>query len=527
MFQAIRTFRLERKARRLGKKDGKQGIPFDGETEMVPFNLLAIKEQGDLSLWTLAHAWAIEDKQLKSDFLKWTRALSNAKSGLDTMKDEFALHQLERAQEAATDNPELESLEQLWRTKELKQLAATDNDTTPHIHRRATPIEHVSTPHAPPLEENKQSNSDVATATEESRFAASATHRSSAHTTTAKRRAGIGPLPYWMIVGFVVLGEVPLNAFAFKLFGEADLLSYIMTLSVALVLIACAHGLGIFLSRDQSSPVERLLTWILVLIPALAILVIATVRNQYLSLDGDAAGLSPLQGTLAFAIINILIYTGAVVLSYLRHDPHSEHNVKKDVRTREKEEERLLKRSWKQEGTEEKRRKSIEEARRRDRQAQRDREEEHRAKQLHEEADHRKDKEKEAQRKEYDRRRQAEQPLREREERRSRQYREEQVQIGSMSANLSEAHRGLEDSRTTREKRWEAVRAGVMTKKNYYDRLMLLYCSSNVGARPDRRPPPVLRKLPEIEIPPVFEERLEWQDDRMSWETAYAQGGRQ
>jgi len=527
VLQAIRTFREERKARRLGRKDGKQGYPLDGETEFVPFNLLAIKEQGDSSLWAHAQSWANEDKQLKSDFLKCIRALSDTKSGLDTMKDEYARQQLERAQDASADKAELESLEHLWRTKELQQLTATNNESTSQHDRRGTSEGNVPTHHASHPSQKKQDNSREITATEEPGPTASHTYRATTHATAAKRRVGIGSLPYWLIVIFVVLGEVPLNAFAFKLFGEADLLSYIMTLSVALILIACAHGLGIFLSRDQSSPVERLLTWILVLIPVLAILVIASVRNQYLSLDGNVGGLSPLVGTLAFALINILIYVGAVVLSYLRHDPDSEHNVKKEMRTREREDERLRKRSWKQEATEEKRRKSLKEALRREDQAQQVLEDDRRAKQSNEEDDRRKEQEKEAQSKEYDRRSRTEQPLREREEKRSRQYRDEQVQIGSITADLTEAHRELEHSRITREKRWEAVRARVMAKKNHYDRLMLLYCSSNVGARADRRTPPILLKLPEIEIPPVFEERLEWEDARRSWETAYAPSDRQ
>src|SRR2546426_92732 len=70
----------------------------------------------------------------------------------------------------------------------------------------------------------------------------------------------MNPLGYLMFMLAILIGEFPLNAIAFRLFGEAEVLTYVMTLVLAVSLVGSAHGLGIFLSlvkRALSSMVRR------------------------------------------------------------------------------------------------------------------------------------------------------------------------------------------------------------------------------------------------------------------------------
>ncbi|MFN2490544.1 MAG: hypothetical protein ABR529_12560 [Actinomycetota bacterium] len=520
MSRKLREYFDHRSARRAGKRDGKKGIPLPGEEKALPFSLLAIKERGDQALWGVAEQWAMEDDALKGTFMASKERLEHAVALLEGARDEAARAQMERAQDGAADKAELEKLERMWRStqtpsEEAKSRSRTrsDDDTMATADELTTATAPSDTTPTKPGERTEE----VPDAQTEANSTLQRGHTNS--TQTVKHRMGIGPFPYWAIITLVVIGEVPLNAFAFKLFKEADALSYLMTLSVALILIACAHGLGIFLTRAGHSQVERVMTFVLVAVPVLAILVIAMVRNQYLAETPGEASLSPIQGTLAFALINVLIYAGAVMLSYLKHDPQSEHNVKTAARKQEREEQRLRRASWKQQDRAERRRKALEKDRRKEQEQQRQAEEKQRVRQVKEEeeriarlAQRRREEKEEYSRGEYERRRQIEEPLRRREERRFRHFREEQTRLESLSSSVAQVKETLETSRARRQKRWEALRAVAMSKKNYFEHLMLLYCSANIRAREDHRTPQVLLALPSIETPSIFLDGLDCED---------------
>jgi hypothetical protein len=130
---------------------------------------------------------------------------------------------------------------------------------------------------------------------------------------------------YLLGIVAILIAEFPLNAIAFRLFGEAEFLTWVMTASLAVTLVLCAHGLGTFLRQAHPSMAER--RWIVVLIalPILAIAAIAVIRARYLSYEAELTGfdaLGPVVGSAIFLVINLLVYTGATMLSYLAHAPH-------------------------------------------------------------------------------------------------------------------------------------------------------------------------------------------------------------
>ena len=130
----------------------------------------------------------------------------------------------------------------------------------------------------------------------------------------------LNPLGYLMFMLAILIGEFPLNAIAFRLFGEAEVLTYVMTLVLAVSLVGCAHVLGIFLSLEKPTIVQRVLLAVCIVAPLGAIFAIALVREAYV-IELGHTGLSPRAVTATFILINLLIYSIATVLSYLTHDP--------------------------------------------------------------------------------------------------------------------------------------------------------------------------------------------------------------
>jgi hypothetical protein len=134
----------------------------------------------------------------------------------------------------------------------------------------------------------------------------------------------LGRRVYALAIVAIVIAEFPLNAVAFRLFGEAEVLTWVMTASLAVTLVLCAHGLGSFLRQQNPTMAER--RWILVLLalPILTIVAIAVIRARYLEVSSELTGLDtlgPVVSSLAFLVINLLVYTGATMLSYLAHAP--------------------------------------------------------------------------------------------------------------------------------------------------------------------------------------------------------------
>jgi hypothetical protein len=141
-----------------------------------------------------------------------------------------------------------------------------------------------------------------------------------------ERGPRVSGVVYLLGIVAILIAEFPLNAIAFRLFGEAEVLTWVMTASLAVTLVLCAHGLGTFLRRAHPSMAER--RWIIVLVPLpiLAIAAIAVIRARYLSYEAELIGfdaLGPMVGSAVFLVINLLVYTGATMLSYLAHAPRN------------------------------------------------------------------------------------------------------------------------------------------------------------------------------------------------------------
>lgn len=133
---------------------------------------------------------------------------------------------------------------------------------------------------------------------------------------------------YWPAIMLVFAGEFPLNAVAFNLFGDNRWATYAMTAGLASVLVFCAHSFGVLSRLKTLSDRDFAVTIVVGAMPVAVIFAIGIVREKYLQALGSfgegLAILGSVTGVAIFVTMNLMIYVGAFVLSYLHHDPDGE-----------------------------------------------------------------------------------------------------------------------------------------------------------------------------------------------------------
>ena len=129
---------------------------------------------------------------------------------------------------------------------------------------------------------------------------------------------------YWMILLLIAVGEIPLTAKVFEIFGENLVLTYVFALVLCVSVPATAHFAGSLL-KDK-------LNWksILVLILDIGILLmtlgtVSWLREKSFELEAQellGIALDPQLITFTFFAIQLLIFATAATASYLAHDAH-------------------------------------------------------------------------------------------------------------------------------------------------------------------------------------------------------------
>lgn len=136
----------------------------------------------------------------------------------------------------------------------------------------------------------------------------------------------IGPVFHWSVLVFLGLGEFPLNAIVFRMFGEAELLTYFMasTLSITIPLGACFIGtMARHLGRKAVSAL------LMVFMPGSilgAMAAVTYVRKAYISTGGHAAQAAAHSNMMSYSVfaLNLVVFAVATLTSYLAHDPDEE-----------------------------------------------------------------------------------------------------------------------------------------------------------------------------------------------------------
>ena len=130
---------------------------------------------------------------------------------------------------------------------------------------------------------------------------------------------------HWAIIIFLGFGEFPLNAIVFRMFGEPELMTYIMSSTLAVTIPLLAMYSGIQLRHG----VPRLAGNIIVggLMPVSiggALGAVTYVRSVHLETGGhiqNAVGSDPKALGYSIFALNLLVFSAALVTSYMSHDP--------------------------------------------------------------------------------------------------------------------------------------------------------------------------------------------------------------
>ncbi|HQH26486.1 MAG TPA: hypothetical protein PLP17_03745 [Oligoflexia bacterium] len=153
---------------------------------------------------------------------------------------------------------------------------------------------------------------------------------SDAHYSSLVAKYGRTPVVYVPNAVYVVfalmifLGEIPLNALVFQIFGENQVMTWIMAVIIGLCIPLSAHFIGIKMREHGqgfsfANSFKGLLAFGIV---AAALYGLAVMRQTYLGEYKEQLGLTQtlVESSFMFFWLNIAVFCTAIVMAYLAHD---------------------------------------------------------------------------------------------------------------------------------------------------------------------------------------------------------------
>ena len=126
------------------------------------------------------------------------------------------------------------------------------------------------------------------------------------------------------LILFLGIGEFPLNTVVFRLFGEAEYLTYVMASTLAITIPLLGLFIGIHLRHSIPRPVGNILVGVLTPVAVgAALFSISILRNAYIFSQGSGTPSISAQDQLAYSLfaLNTLVFFAAMVCSFFAHDP--------------------------------------------------------------------------------------------------------------------------------------------------------------------------------------------------------------
>lgn len=130
---------------------------------------------------------------------------------------------------------------------------------------------------------------------------------------------------YKFVIGLLFVFEFPMNMFVFRLFGENELLTALVTFGLAFALLLSAHHLGKQLREGAVRSRKNVaITLASIVFPIAALAAVSYMRKVYLEQMEETAGLLTGQAMLVvFLTVQVLIYVIAALMSHEYHDEPS------------------------------------------------------------------------------------------------------------------------------------------------------------------------------------------------------------
>jgi hypothetical protein len=133
------------------------------------------------------------------------------------------------------------------------------------------------------------------------------------------------PVLHWALIAFLVVGEFPLNTVVFRLFGEAEYLTYVMASTLAIIIPLIGVFIGVHVRHAIPKRVGNMLIGILTpVVVGATLYAVSLLRNTYVASQFSGSGqINPEGNQMAYALfaLNALVFFGATVASYFAHDP--------------------------------------------------------------------------------------------------------------------------------------------------------------------------------------------------------------
>ena len=133
------------------------------------------------------------------------------------------------------------------------------------------------------------------------------------------------PLLHWGLILFLGIGEFPLNTVVFRLFGEAEYLTYVMASTLAIMIPLIGVFIGIHLRHSLPRLAGNILMGVLTpVVVGGALYAVSLLRNVYIASSfSEGAPAAADQSAMAWALfaLNSLVFFGAMAASYFAHDP--------------------------------------------------------------------------------------------------------------------------------------------------------------------------------------------------------------
>jgi len=125
---------------------------------------------------------------------------------------------------------------------------------------------------------------------------------------------------YSIVLVLMLIGELPLNSIVFRLLDTPEIMNMAFALIVGVVLLGVAHVVGGGLKYYVRTAMDWFLGGLISFVVVLALIGLAVLREHYLrKAGGSSVGETTL--TYAFVVVQCMIFWGAVVAAYARHEP--------------------------------------------------------------------------------------------------------------------------------------------------------------------------------------------------------------
>ena len=164
-------------------------------------------------------------------------------------------------------------------------------------------------------------------------------------------RVPVRYVPHWLYLVFafaIFAGEIPLNALVFQIFGENQVMTWVMAFVIGLSVPLTAHFIGIKLREHGTglSIANLLKAGSVFAVITIALYGLSLMRQTYLGEFKTELGLTDLlvERSFLFFWLNMAVFVAAIIVSYLAHDAvpgfenlaHSEKATRRAVAKEEK-----------------------------------------------------------------------------------------------------------------------------------------------------------------------------------------------